>query len=76
MGWSYDKKGTDWECLCKEGLEQSPIDLPPTGQSIETDALPVFEYNNVEVKMASDYGPAKISAGDNNIIRYEEEALK
>ena len=76
VGWSYSKKGNDWECLCKEGLEQSPIDLPPVSKGIETDARPVFEYNNVEVKMTTDYGPAKVSSGDNNVIRYEQEALR
>jgi len=76
VGWSYANKGDDWECLCKEGLEQSPIDLPPSNAGIETDALPVFEYNNVQVKMSTDYSPAKISQGDNNVIRYEQEALR
>ena len=74
--WSYAKKGTDWECLCHEGMEQSPIDLPPASKGIETDSKPVFEYEQVEVKMADDYGPAKIGAGDNNVIRYDEEALR
>jgi carbonic anhydrase len=75
-GWSYQKKGVDWECMCKEGMEQSPIDLPPIKLAIETDARPVFEYKTVQVKMATDYEPAKLNIGDNNVIRYEKEALR
>jgi carbonic anhydrase len=75
-GWSYSKKGSDWECLCKEGLQQSPIDLPPADKGIESDARPVFEYETVEVKMTDDYAPAGINNGDNNVIRYEQEALR
>lgn len=75
-GWSYAKKGSDWECMCKEGMEQSPIDLPPASKGIETDSKPVFEYEQVEVKMTDDYAPAGISTGDNNVIRYEQEALR
>lgn len=76
VGWSYKKKGNDWECLCRDGLEQSPIDLPPKQQAIETNAHPVFEYRNVKVKMSSDYAEANLSTGDNNVIRYEKEALR
>jgi carbonic anhydrase len=75
-GWSYSKKGSDWECLCSEGLQQSPIDLPPPDKGIETDAKPVFEYEQVEVRMTDDYGPAGVNSGDNNVIRYVQEALR
>jgi carbonic anhydrase len=75
-GWSYAKKGSDWECLCKDGLQQSPIDLPPVNKAIESDARPVFEYEQVDIKMTNDYAPAGIGAGDNNVIRYQQEALR
>lgn len=75
-GWNYGKKGSDWECLCKEGLQQSPIDLPPISLGIATDAKPVFDYERVEPKMTNDFAAAGINAGDKNVIRLEQETLK
>jgi carbonic anhydrase len=43
-GWNYEKKGIDWECLCKEGKEQSPIDLPVSDSAIQSPAKPLFDY--------------------------------
>lgn len=48
--WNYQKFGDDWECDCKEGKEQSPIDLPKVDQTIETDVAPLFRYNKVKAK--------------------------
>lgn len=45
-GWNYDKKGEDWECLCKEGKEQSPIDLPPKDKAIQAPHKPLFDFEN------------------------------
>jgi len=76
VGWTYDKHGSDWECQCKEGLEQSPIDLPPVDKSIETDTRPVFNYEFVDPLMTDDFAAARVKAGENNVIRYEEGALR
>lgn len=46
--WNYNKFGEDWECECKEGKEQSPIDLPVKEQAINTDVAPLFRYKRVK----------------------------
>jgi carbonic anhydrase len=45
--WDYLKRGSDWECTCKEGKEQSPINLPNIKEAIESPAKPVFKYDEV-----------------------------
>ena len=27
LNWNYEKQGHDWECICKDGLYQSPINI-------------------------------------------------
>lgn len=36
VDWNYNNLGTDWQCRCFDGHNQSPIDLP------SIDALPVL----------------------------------
>jgi carbonic anhydrase len=45
QNWNYYKNGVDWECLCKEGKEQSPIDLPKPNQAIKSIIKPFFQYD-------------------------------
>ena len=42
--WNYLKHGEDWECQCKEGQEQSPIDLPIIEKSGPIKEAPFFNY--------------------------------
>ena len=42
--WNYLKHGEDWECQCKEGQEQSPIDLPIIEKSSPIKEAPFFNY--------------------------------
>ncbi|MCQ2819129.1 MAG: carbonic anhydrase family protein [archaeon] len=60
-GWNYDSKGSNWECICKEGFEQSPIELPKKEEAIHSDVAPVFYFNPVP----------KVKS-----IRFEDNALK
>jgi len=46
-GWNYDQNGDDWECDCKEGKEQSPIDLPELNETISSPVKPMFQYKEV-----------------------------
>jgi len=46
--WHYQNDGDDWECDCKEGSEQAPIDLPDTNQAIESAVRPLFQYETVD----------------------------
>jgi carbonic anhydrase len=48
--WDYSKGGSDWECTCKEGKEQSPIDLPKKDDAIPSPAKPLFQYDEVPTK--------------------------
>ena len=48
--WNYQKWGDDWECDCREGKEQSPINLPKIDETITTDVAPLFRYNKVKAK--------------------------
>lgn len=42
--WDYNKNGADWECVCSEGNEQSPIDLPDPKEAILSPVKPLFQY--------------------------------
>ncbi len=46
-GWNYMQNGDDWECVCVEGREQSPIDLPTIPEAIESPVKPLFQYEEV-----------------------------
>ena len=48
--WNYQNWGDDWECDCKEGKEQTPIDLPHLDKTIHTDVAPLFRYIKVNAK--------------------------
>ena len=47
QGWNYGKKGADWECICAEGKEQSPISLPAIPDAIDSPIKPMFQYKEV-----------------------------
>ena len=47
-GWNYNKFGADWECDCKDGHQQSPIDLPRVDAAIESGIKPQMEYATVD----------------------------
>jgi len=56
--WSYENKGSDWECLCKEGKYQSPIDLPDPKKAVISPMQPMFDYyyfNEGDVKTKIEY---------------------
>lgn len=44
--WSYKNNGSDWECECEEGKEQSPINIPNLNSSdvVRSPVKPVFFY--------------------------------
>ena len=46
--WNYQKLTEDWDCDCKEGHEQSPIDLPKVVDAIESTIKPMMEYAPVK----------------------------
>lgn len=68
--WNFDKKGEDWECDCKEGMRQSPIDIPTlsSGDIHKSPVKPIFKYDTVEVS-------ADVNREATKII-YEDGMLK
>lgn len=74
MGWGYLSKGSDWECLCKEGKEQSPIDLPPAKNAIITPIKPYFDYDIVntaekKLRMLNEKNMLRIKADSEELIK-------
>ena len=42
--WNYANKGADWQCICKEGTKQSPINLPIVEKTEPIETSPYFNY--------------------------------
>lgn len=69
QNWTYENKGSNWECLCASGKEQSPIDLPPTDKAIQSPIRPYMNYDYFndgenKLKIQHDKGALKIIASD------------
>lgn len=74
--WDYEENGNNWQCLCKEGTEQSPIDLPPPKKAIDSSAKPIFDYLVVG-PLHSDSGlDGKVKAGTPIRIEHDHGSLK
>lgn len=43
--WNYSLNGDDWDCVCSNGNEQSPINLPDKRKAIDADVRPSFNYD-------------------------------
>ena len=52
--WNYFRHGSDWECTCKEGKQQSPIDLPYKEGAVHTSVKPFFNFVTVEPPQSYD----------------------
>ena len=52
--WNYFKHGSDWECTCKEGKQQSPIDLPYKEGAVHTTVKPFFNFVTVDPPQSYD----------------------
>jgi carbonic anhydrase len=75
--WNYKSSGDDWECQCKEGFEQSPIDLPTKDKAIPSTLLPVFQYEYVNHELPDNQGMIDDSLfpGANVKIKYERNSI-
>ena len=77
--WDFKTNGNDWECECKEGKEQSPINLPPTNKAIDTSVKPLFQYNEVEVIRQEENllgEPLTVSNTEDLKIKFDQGALR
>jgi len=75
-GWNYVNKGSDWECTCKDGIMQSPIDLPIKSTASPTTLMPMFSYERVKVNAEESTIDGLIEGGKKISIRYEKKALR
>lgn len=73
--WDYKTHGEDWECICSEGQNQSPIDLPPKEKATPSPIKPIFNY---EIKDKDDNTETTIDGINTNGIqlRYHHECIK
>ena len=74
--WNYLNKGNDWECICSEGKEQSPIDLPPKELSIHSPIKPLFLYEEVQAKLQITSLDGQLRSQDFIKIKNVENSLR
>jgi carbonic anhydrase len=73
---NYSNKGKDWECICSEGLSQSPIDLPSKDTATLSSLRPMFQYTTVSAKASETTLDGLITAGEYMKIRYDRGAIR
>jgi len=73
--WNYQSNGDDWECDCKEGREQSPIDLPEKSKAISTSDMPNFKYKIVP-KEKKAFSDGTLKTTENLKIKLDENMLR
>lgn len=74
--WNYENKGEDWECLCKDGLLQSPIDLPKENEAILSPVAPLFKFDVVDAKSTQSTEDGLIKTNEYIKIRFYNNALR
>lgn len=77
--WNFKMKGRDWECECKEGKEQSPINLPPKNKAIDTGVKPLFQYTELDVNREEENllgETVTVSNNSGSKISFEQGAIR
>lgn len=74
--WNYENKGEDWECLCKDGSIQSPIDLPKESEAILSPVAPLFKFDEVNAKSTETTVDGLIKMNEYIKIRHYNNALR
>jgi carbonic anhydrase len=74
--WDYSNKGRDWECVCREGKQQSPIDLPPTDKAITSAIKPIFQYDEFDPVSKADFKDGLVKSGKPIKIRFINHSLR
>jgi len=75
-GWNYANKGRDWECTCKEGVIQSPINLPEKKEAVKTNLSPLFSYERVNVNEEECTSDGLIEEGKKITIRHSKNNIR
>lgn len=74
--WDYTTKGNDWECLCSEGAEQSPIDIPDRSDTVDSPITPLFTFEPISAKSEITTLDGELKANENVKIKYFKNALR
>jgi carbonic anhydrase len=75
-GWDYLKKGSDWECDCADGLEQSPISLPPKDKAILSPIKPIFRFQELKVAREETTDDGQHKGTKNVNLEFKNGALR
>jgi carbonic anhydrase len=75
-GWNYLNQGKDWECICSEGFEQSPIDLPSESSVVTSPVAPLFEYEEVLAKSPLTSLDGQVKSEEYIKIKYFANSLR
>jgi carbonic anhydrase len=75
-GWDYAKKGSDWNCDCSEGKEQSPINLPSANLAISSPIKPIFKFNEVEISKEETTEDGQHKGTQNLNLEFRDHALR
>jgi carbonic anhydrase len=68
--WNYQSNGDDWECECKTGKKQSPIDLPSIGSGAKTKLRPIFSYPQIKNEETESRSDDLSAIGDRFKVKY------
>jgi carbonic anhydrase len=74
--WNYNKRGNDWEGTCREGNEQSPVDLPLENIAIASAVKPLFQYEVLDNIATETNLLGMYKTGENIKIIYDNYALR
>lgn len=73
---NYKQNGRDWECLCKEGLSQSPIDLPKVAHSVSSPVTPIFLFEQSSLYSEQVNRVGLLTRKSFPEIKYENESIQ
>lgn len=72
---NYNKRGSDWECQCSEGKEQSPINID-SKSAFKSQAAPVFVFDEVDKTSFISSLDGTLTSNEPIKIRYYRGAVR
>lgn len=75
-GWNYNSRGKDWECTCKTGTDQSPIDLPSLKKVTVSVIKPEFRFETVPYKNVRTSIEGQLIENQNVKIKFHENLIR
>lgn len=74
--WNYQENGANWECQCKDGKEQSPIDLPSIDKVVDSPLKPEIQFDEISNKNAFNTIDGMLSEGQDLQIHFMYNSLR